>query len=81
MLARLLVFFGVPLTVFPLVFRFAVANATAQAEHNAFAPNVSQYAHQSSPYLMVAVNVGFVVGLIPLVIGVLLLIKERFTNA
>lgn len=77
MLARLLIFFGVPLTVLPLVFLLAVTNATTQAEHNAFAPNVSQYAHQSSPYLITAVYVGLVVGIIPLLAGVILLIRER----
>ena len=41
MLARLLIFFGVPLTVLPLVFRWAVVHATAQAEQNLFAPQVS----------------------------------------
>ena len=49
MLARLLIFFGVPMVILPVVFRLAVLNATSQAEHNAFAPNVEQYAHQSSP--------------------------------
>ena len=77
MLARLLVFFGIPLTIIPLVFRMAVYNATFQAEQNAFAPNVSQYAHQSSPYLLAAVNVGIVVGLVPLVCGVVMLVYER----
>ena len=77
MLARLLVFFGIPLTILPLVFRLAVLNATAQAEQNAFAPNVSQYAHQSSPYLLVADTVGIIIGLIPLTCGIVLLIRER----
>lgn len=81
MLARLLIFFGIPLTMLPLVFRWAVAHATAQAEQNAFAPHVSQYAHQSSPYLLTAVNVGLVVGLVPLVFGVVLLIRERLHSA
>jgi len=80
MLARLLIFFGVPLTVLPLVFLIAVKNATLQAEHNAFAPNVSQYAHQSSPYLITAVYVGLVVGVIPLLSGIVLLIRERFAK-
>jgi len=77
MLARLLIFFGVPLTVLPLVFRWAVVHATAQAEQNLFAPQASQYAHQSSPYLLTAVNVGLVVGIVPLCLGLILLIRER----
>lgn len=78
MLARLLVFIGVPLTVFPLVFRFAVLNATATAESHGFGSHVDQYAHQSSPYLLTAVSVGLVIGVIPLTIGLFLLIRERF---
>ena len=77
MLARVLVFIGIPLTLLPLVFRYAVLNATSMAEHQGFAPNVDQYAHQSSPYLLTAVSVGLVVGLIPLILGVILLIRER----
>ncbi|MFM2031704.1 MAG: hypothetical protein RLZZ297_469 [Chloroflexota bacterium] len=80
MLARLLVFVGVPLTLFPLVFRLAVINATATADADGFAANVDQYAHQSSPYLLTAVNVGLVVGVVPLVVGVLLLIRERMSR-
>lgn len=78
MLARLLVFFGIPLTIIPLVFRLAVLNATTQAEQNAFAPNVSQYAHQSSPYLLLADTVGIIVGIIPLLCGIVMLVYERF---
>jgi len=77
MLARLLVFIGIPMTLLPLVFRYAVLNATSMAEHQGFAPNVDQYAHQSSPYLLTAVSVGLVVGIIPLTVGIFLLIKER----
>ena len=77
MLARLLVFIGIPMTLLPLVFRYAVLNATSMAEHKGFALNVDQYAHQSSPYLLTAVSVGLVVGLIPLTIGIVLLVKER----
>lgn len=77
MLARVLIFLGVPLTILPLVFRFAVLNATSMAEQKAFGPVVDQYAHHSSPYLLVAVNVGLVVGLIPLIVGLLLFVHER----
>lgn len=80
MLARLLVFIGIPLTLLPLVFRYAVLNATSMAEQKGFAPNVDQYAHQSSPYLLTAVSLGLVVGLIPLSVGIFLLIKEQFKN-
>lgn len=80
-LARILIFLGVPLTILPLVFRFAVLNATSMAEQKAFGPVVDQYAHHSSPYLLVAVNVGLVVGLIPLIAGVLLLVRERMRTA
>jgi hypothetical protein len=65
------------MTLLPLVFRYAVLNATSMAEHQGFAPNVDQYAHQSSPYLLTAVSVGLVVGIIPLTVGIFLLIKER----
>lgn len=81
MLARILIFLGVPLTILPLVFRFAVLNATSMAEQKAFGPVVDQYAHHSSPYLLVAVNVGLVVGLVPLLIGVVLLVRERMRTA
>jgi hypothetical protein len=80
MLARLLVFIGVPLTILPLVFRYAVLSATATAESHGFGQHVDQYAHQSSPYLLAAVNVGLVVGVIPLTVGIILLLRERFTR-
>lgn len=77
MLARVLIFLGVPLTILPLVFRFAVLNATSMAEQKAFGPVVDQYAHHTSPYLLVAVNVGLVVGIVPLLLGMFLLVRER----
>jgi hypothetical protein len=80
MWARLLIFFGVPMVILPVVFRLAVLNATAQAEQNAFAPHVEQYAHQSSSYLLMADNIGLIVGAIPLVVGIILLLRERVKN-
>ncbi len=80
MWARLLIFFGVPMVILPVVFRLAVLNATSQAEQYAFAPNVEQYAHQSSPYLLMADNIGLVVGSIPLLVGIILLLRERAKN-
>lgn len=77
MWARLLIFFGVPLLLLALVFRVAVLNATAQAEQQVFAPNVEQYAHQSSVYLLMANNIGLIVGAIPLLVGIVLLVRER----
>jgi hypothetical protein len=47
------------------------------AEQKAFGPVVDQYAHHTSPYLLVAVNIGLVVGLVPLLIGLVLLVRER----
>ena len=80
MWARLLIFFGVPMLILPEVFRLAVLNATAQAEQNACAPNVEQYAHQSSVYLLMANNIGLIVGAIPLLVGIILLLRERAKN-
>jgi hypothetical protein len=80
MWARLLIFFGVPMLILPVVFRLAVLSATAQAEQNAFAPNVEQYAHQSSVYLLMANNIGLIVGAIPLLVGIILLLRERTKN-
>jgi hypothetical protein len=79
MLARLLIFFRVPMLILPVVFRLAVLNATSQAEQNAFAPNVEQYAHQSSPYLLMA-DIGLIVGAIPLLVGIVLSLRERAKN-
>jgi hypothetical protein len=77
MLARLLIFVGIPLTLLPLVFRFAVFQAVDMADHQHLAAGVGQYAAQSSGYLLVAVNIGLVVGLVPLVLGIVLLLRER----
>lgn len=77
MLARILIFIGVPLTILPLVFRYAVLHAISMAELKEFGPVGDQYAHHTSPYLLVAVNVGLVVGLIPLLLGLFLVIRER----
>lgn len=78
MLARVLVFAGSILTVLPLVFWFAVQNAVQMA-HDTLPSGVEQYATQSSSYLIPAVYVGLVVGVVPLLVGIGLLIRERWS--
>ena len=80
MLARLLIFVGIPLTLLPLVFRFAVFQAVDMADQQRLAPGVEQYATHSSSYLLVAVNIGLVVGIVPLVVGIVLLVRERMRS-
>lgn len=78
-LARVLVFVGTILTVLPLVFWFAVRNAVQMA-HDTLPSGVEQYATQSSIYLIPAVYVGLAVGVVPLIVGLVLLIRERWSH-
>jgi hypothetical protein len=80
MLARLLIFVGIPLTLLPLVFRLAVFQAVDMADHQRLAAGVEQYAAQSSSYLLMAVNVGLVGGIVPVVVGIVLLVRERMRS-